>query len=270
MPATAVTVSPTAACAGTPSTSWYAPMRSAGAHDGLEPRQRLRRARREQEVERAATAHGAVDEIGRERAVARVETGAAQQRGQHEVRVRAVLDPFERDERDRAGAHRGVAVIAGRVGARRARTPATSAAPVIARLPSGCTSTSSSTPVGGHERAGLRERSRRRVAGTGSSPARARHTFTRRPPTVHHAPGRGLPARTSRGEIGRGTRRVDRELVDGELLGVGRLADLRLGLGARHVGRGGRRAARCPTSHEPGAQLARGLVGADRARAPMA
>ena len=49
------------------------------------------------------------------------------------------------------------------------------------------------------------------------------------PSTSSHAPGRGLPARTT-GQLGGGAARVELELVDGELLGVRRLARLRLGL----------------------------------------
>ena len=56
---------------------------------------------------------------------------------------------------------------------------------------------------------------------------RARQTLSRVPSTVVHAPGRGLPARTMRASSAAGRVRVELELLDGELVGVGRLAGLR-------------------------------------------
>ena len=73
-----------------------------GAHRRVEAVERTLHHVPEQVVEPALRAHGAVDEVGGEGAVAVGEVGLRQHRGQHDVRVRAVLDPDERVEGDDA------------------------------------------------------------------------------------------------------------------------------------------------------------------------
>ena len=74
-----------------------------GAHGRIEAAQRPLHDLGEQVVEPALRAHGAVDELGGEGAVAVREIGLRQHRGHDDVRERAVLDPHQRVERDAGG-----------------------------------------------------------------------------------------------------------------------------------------------------------------------
>ena len=205
--------------------------------------------RREQEVERAPHAHGAVDELGHEaRGRARARRVVAQQLGQQDVRVRAVVDAYQRLERDRAWAlgrraRCDAALTRDRRRVRRARRRATPR-PAIARLPSGCTSSSTSTPsavtssaVGVDDPGSSAGSAARSGAGRAARPSPA----GRRPASTH--PGAGCRrARSGRarraGRVG-----IEAELVDGQLLRVRRLADL------RHRRRAGRSSGTCSTSN---------------------
>ncbi len=95
---------------------------------------------------------------------------------------------------------------------------------------------------------------------------RARQTLTRFPSTTIHAPGRGLPARTTRASSTAGRVPVEPELVDRELVGVRRLALLRDRPGRRARSAACSTSRTCPERDEARAQLARGLVRLDRRR----
>ena len=172
--------------------------------------------RREQVVERAAHPHRAVDELGHERAVARRRARAC--RSSSGTRMCANAPSSMRTsastatERARRGAGRHVP--SGGSGSTRAspRSPARQAARAIGRLPSGCTSSSTSAPCAVASAA-----SAVIVAGChgrAASAGRAFQTFTRRPPTCIHAPGRGLPRAHEPVELGRAAPRVEPELLD--------------------------------------------------------
>ncbi len=77
-------------------------------------------------------------------------------------------------------------------------------------------------------------------------------------------PGRGLPARTVPHQLGRGRARIELELLDGQLLRVRRLADLRSGLGARDLGDACASRSSVPIVDEAVVQLTRGLGRVDR------
>ena len=223
---TTPTVSPTAACGDTPVTSWNAPSRSAARTSGSSESSGRDDTRAEQEVERALHADGAVDELGHERAVARFERVLAQQLGQRGC---------ARTRRRRCGrARRPRRARARRFGrrarrsrgstARRRAHPRATRPPASARLPSGCTSSSTSTPVRGRERAGRRR-------STPGASASARRRSRMRAPHLHPPAADREPRARPRVagahdavELGRGARRVEAELVDGQLLRVGRLA----------------------------------------------
>ena len=215
---TTPTVSPTAACGDTPVTSWNAPSRSAARTSGSSDSSLPRRHPAEQEVERALHADRAVDELGHERAVARFERaggGAARAGGCASTRRRRC----GRAPRPRARA--GSPVSAARIRcSRRVDRARRRAGPRATRPPA-----SRACPRAAPRRARARPpRSRARRPGviapdgdrrSASGSTCARHTFTRRPPTVVHAPGRGLPARTTRSSSAAGRVRVEAELVDG-------------------------------------------------------
>ena len=242
-----------------------APARTSGSSEssGRDSRRRSggRRAR--------AHAHRAVDELGDEGAVARRRVRAAQQLGQEDVRERAVFDAQQRVERDPARRGRVVARRSGRVEPRRAAEP---------RSPRGGAPSPACPRVGPRRaRAALtRWRPRRRWRPTPASIRRravrpaascARQTFTRRPADWNHAPGRRVARADEPASSVAGRGGVETELLDGELVGVGRLADLRLRCGVRDAGR-------CSTNNsvpavdEPLVQLARASRRRDRDRAP--
>ena len=232
----------------------------AGADIGIERLDLPRRKAPEEEVERAAHAHGSVDQLGHERAVAGLELLPAQQFGQKDVRVGTVIDTHERLDRERAWIS-GRSVHAGSTRASE-RTPVRQAAAGITRLPSGCTSSSTSAPA-------VVTSAPSGVIIPGSRPSAAfasqcaRHTLTRRSATRIHAPGRGLPARTTRSNSRRRPGGIELELLDGELLGVGRLSHLRLGNRGRDLGKLLDEELRADADQAV-AQLARGVVLQDR------
>ncbi len=91
---------------------------------------------------------------------------------------------------------RGVSTLMGCRQRGSPRRPARHTRPSITRLPSGCTSSSvSASRAVPSVASGAISPGARDVVGAVSS---ARSTFTRRPSTVNHAPGRGFPARTRR------------------------------------------------------------------------
>ena len=211
----------------------------------------------DQVVETALRAHRAVDEMGGEGAVAVAEVRLAEHRRQHDVRVGAVLDPQERVERDHARGdvlfhaasftgRRSRAPLTyrggrpGRAVRRARRSPASPGGPPVAPR----SAPSAPSPVATRVWPNT-------VPGSASMPAdsaRARQIFSRPPWSVVHAPGRGLPGPHDPGELVGRLLAVEGELVDRELVGVGRLARLRdrPGAGDRREGRD--QAARCPRS----------------------
>ena len=211
-----------------------APAGRAGGADGG--------ARVEQVVEPALRAHGAVDEVGGERAVAVARGGvaAASPAGAH-VRVRAVLDAHQRVERDDAAPWLTSRTVRVAPGAARAATRSLDhAAPCPRAAPR-----ASSRPI------------RRRPTSARAS------TLARSPSTVVHAPGRGLPARTTRSSSRAAGSQSSRNSSTVSFSAY---------VGSPACGSGvGRRELRERVDEqvgaeldEPRAQLARGLVVADR------
>ena len=224
--------------------------------------------RREQEVERALHAHGAVDEVGDERAVARSQSpSCAAARGS---RMCANAPSSMRSSassatwRDDCGG--------GRTRLTRSRRARRRAAPAATRprhraLALGLHLVEREHAVGGAEhRVGVDR-------ADGTVARRASRRLVRAPHL--HAPAADreprarsrVPGAHDAGQLGAGRAGSSAELVDGELLRVRRLADA----AARAIDVGTARQVRREQLgagvDEPGAQLTRGLVGGSIAHA---
>ena len=220
---TTSTVSPTAACGGTPiEAAGYAPSRSAARTSGSSESSGRVATAASRWSTRPSHAHRAVHEIGDERAVARRRGragAAAAARGC--ARTRRLRCAAARRARARRGVSRvdSRGVVTRRRGLGRAAPRATRRAS-IARLPSGCTSSSTSAPSAvPSTRVG---RDQPRLDGGSPTAVARRHDLHALPPTVTTRPGAGC----RRARCGRARRRADgssRNSSDGELVGVGRL-----------------------------------------------
>ena len=173
----------------------------------------------EELVEPPLRAQRAVDEVGRERAVARAKLAAPQHLRQ---RRRCEYAPSStRTSASQATANVRSAAFTARVERRSSvavQARRAMRAPAIAALALGLHLVEHEPPVGGAERARAVDDARagRDVAASASG-VRPASTFTRRPPTIIHAPGRGLPAAHEAGELGGRALRVEAELVDRQL-----------------------------------------------------
>ena len=256
------TVSPTAACGGIPTSSWYAPRRSAARTSGSSASSGRLRHLGEQEVERALHADRAVDEVGDEARgrAARAVIGAAA-RG---TRMCANAPSSMRTSASSGQPARRTARSTRRSRDRPCRPRAPRGRTAIARLPSGCTSSSCERAVGGADAGRARSTpSARDPFGRGR---RARHTFTALPADAEPRAG---PRDCRRARCGRArppARGIEAELVDRELVGVGRLADLRRRGRGRRASGGARRAARVPTSTRRSRSSPAVSCGVDRRR----